>query len=439
MNTKIVKLRGLFSNTKFLVVFSIVCAVIFWVIVATQFSPIVDETIKDVPVTLNSSALSQYGLQGFGADNFKVDITVEGKRYVVGVLSADDFVVTADTAYVDTAGKYTLQIKAVPKDSNSDYNVVELSNSYMEVYFDKLVKNVEVPVEPRIVNSPQKLTEDGLEFNNDDIILTQTTALISGAKTEVDRIKKVYADITIDRTLSVSSTVEAKLSFDDNVKYVDFLNISKNKDNDYIIPVHLCVYKNEKINTDVDIINAPSENLKNFLKYTLSYNELTFSVLQTKDGIELPEKISIGVIDLSKVSPDNKSFKFTAEEISKYVSDNSAIDNGIKYSGTVNSVSANLDTSAFTSTTLTLRNSNLSFSDGNKDKYSFDITPLRHITVVGPKADIAALTSENLQAVVQLGDVKPDSEKKSFPVIFKTGNSEMCWAYGEYNIQVSKK
>lgn len=439
MNTKILKLRGLFSNTKFLVVFSIVCAVIFWVIVATQFSPIVDETIKDVPVTLNSSALSQYGLQGFGADNFKVDITVEGKRYVVGVLSADDFVVTADTTYVDTAGKYTLQIKAVPKDSNSDYSVVELSNSYMEVYFDKLVKNVEVPIEPRIVSSPQKLTEDGLEFNNDDIILTQTTALINGAKTEVDKIKKVYADITIERTLSVSSTVEAKLSFDDNIKYVDFLNISKNKDNDYIVPVHLCVYKNEKISTDVDIINAPSENLINSLKYTLSYNDLTFSVLQTKDGIELPERISIGAIDLSKVSPENRSFRFTADEISKYVSDNTAIDNGIKYSGAVNSVSVNLDTSSFTSTTLTLRNSNLSFSDGNKEKYSFDITPLRRVTVVGLKADIAALSSENLEAVVQLGDVKPDSEKKSFPVTFKTGNSEMCWAYGEYNIEVSKK
>lgn len=439
MNTKILKLRGLFSNTKFLIVFSIICAVIFWIIVTTQFSPITDITIKDVPVTLNNSALNQYGLQGFGADNFKVDITVEGKRYVVGVLSADDFNVTADTTYVDTAGKYTLQIKAVPKDDNSDYSVVDISNTYIEVYFDKLVKNVEVPVEPRIINSPQKLTEDGLEFNSDDIILTQTSVMISGAKTEVDKIKKVYADITIDRTLSVSTTVDAQLDFGEDIKYVNFLNVSKNKNNDYIVPVHLCVYKNEKISTDIDFINAPSEALVNSLKYSLSYNELTFSVLQTKDGIELPDKIAIGSIDFSKLAPENKIHRFTAKEISKYVSENSDIDNGIKYEGTVNSVSVSLDTSAFSTTTVNLRDSRLSFSDGNKDKYNFDISSVRQVTIVGPKSELSRVTSDNLEAIVQIGDVKPDSEKKSFPVTFKTDASENCWVLGEYNIAVSAK
>lgn len=439
MNNKIMKLRGLFSNTKFLIVFSIVAAIIFWIIVATQFSPIVDETIKDVPVTLNGTALNQFGLHGFGAENFKVDITVEGKRYVVGVLDADDFSVTADTAYVDTAGKYTLQIKAIPKDGNSDYSVVELSNDYIEVYFDKLVKNVEIPIEPRVVSSPQKLTEDGLEFNSDDIILTQTSAVISGAKSEIDKIKKVYADIKIERTLSVSTTVEAQLSLDEDSKYVDFNNVSKNKNNEYVIPVHLRVYKDEKISTDIDFINAPSEELAKSLKYTLSKNVLTFSVLQTKDGIEFPKSIAIGAVDFSKLSPANKVFKFSSEEITEYIAKSFEIENGIKYNGNENYVSADVDMSAYTTSAFTLRSSNLSFSNSDKDNYSYYISDLKRITVVGPKSELTALTSDNIEAVVQLGDTIPDSEKQSFPVTFKLGNSKNCWAFGEYTVKVSKK
>ena len=53
MKTKRFTLRQLFSNTKFLVVFSIVVAFIFWIVVALEYAPVVENEIKDIPVKID--------------------------------------------------------------------------------------------------------------------------------------------------------------------------------------------------------------------------------------------------------------------------------------------------------------------------------------------------------------------------------------------------
>lgn len=437
MNKKFMKLRGLFSNTKFLIVFSIAVAIIFWVVVALEFSPIVDETIRDVPVSVNldSDALNRYGLQGFGADNFKVDIIVEGKRYVVGVLDASDFDVTADTAYVDTAGKYSLQIKAVPKDSNADYGVIDLSSDYIEVYFDKLLTDVSVPIEPRIVRSPQKMTEDGLSFDVEDIILSQQTVTISGAKAEVEKIKKVYADIDIDKTMSVSTSVDAVLSFEEPVKYVEYKDAVKSSNGDYIVPAHLCIYKDETVRTGVDFVNAPSEAVAASMKYKMNYDELTFEVLQSKDGVELPQTISVGAIDFSKLSPSENVFRFDADDMKEYISENKTVDGGIKYSGSVNSFTVTVDTSGLGSTQLNLPEKSIKFSDGKS--YKIDASSLKKITVVGAKNQLSKISAANLEATVNLDGITLNKSEQEVPVTVKIKNNDTCWVYGEYFIRIS--
>ncbi len=439
MNKQFIKLRGLFSNTKFLIVFSIAVAIIFWVVVALEFSPIVDETIRDVPVAvnLNSNALSRYGLRGFGADNFKVDITVEGKRYVVGVLDADDFEVSADTAYVDTAGKYSLQIKAVPKDGNADYGVIALSSDYIEVYFDKYLTDVSVPVEPRIVSSPQKITEDELYFDAEDIILSQSEVTLSGAKAEVEKIKKVYADIDIDKTLSVSTSVDAVLNFDENVKYVEYQDAVPSDNGDYIVPAHLCIYKDEQIHTGVDFINAPSDSVANSLKYKMNYDELTFKVLQSKDGVAVPQTISVGAVDFNRLSPSDNVFRFDADDMSRYISENKTVDGEIKYSGSLNSFTVTVDTSGLESTQIALPKNAITFSDGKS--YSYDASSLKKITVVGAKNQLSKIKAADLEAAVNLDGITLSKTPQEVPVTVKIKNNSSCWVYGEYFIRISSR
>ena len=105
MKAKKLSLRQLFSNTKFLVVFSIVVAFIFWIVVALEYAPVVENEIKDIPVKIdmNNSVPDKLGLQIFGQSDYTINVTVRGNRYIVGgdLLTADDFEATAQTAYVD--------------------------------------------------------------------------------------------------------------------------------------------------------------------------------------------------------------------------------------------------------------------------------------------------------------------------------------------------
>ena len=121
-NSKL-SLRRLFSNTKFLVVFSIVVAFIFWIVVAIQYAPVIDNVVESVPVRIDmeNSVPDKLGLQIFGNNSYTVDITVRGNRYDIGgdLITADDFEVVAQTAYVDSSGNHTLKIKANTKDADA--------------------------------------------------------------------------------------------------------------------------------------------------------------------------------------------------------------------------------------------------------------------------------------------------------------------------------
>ena len=118
MNKKKFSLQNLMYDNRFVLVFSVVAAVIIWIIVAIQFSPEDDRIVKDVPVKIDiSNNVSNLGLQMFGNTEFYVDVKVHGKRYEVAesVLTKDDLVVTAKTNYVDSTGSQTLKLEVNAK------------------------------------------------------------------------------------------------------------------------------------------------------------------------------------------------------------------------------------------------------------------------------------------------------------------------------------
>ena len=91
-NRKKVDFRELFSNNRFVLLFSIVLAFVIWTAISMTASPEETFLIKDVPVdfSLKGSMPEQLGLQAFGNTDFKVDVEVYGKRYIVSNLRPED-------------------------------------------------------------------------------------------------------------------------------------------------------------------------------------------------------------------------------------------------------------------------------------------------------------------------------------------------------------
>ena len=80
---------SLFSNNKFVFVFSLVAAVVCWCIVSISQTTETERVFQNVTVNINmdESIAKDSGLDIFGNQEFKVDVTVKGFSYIINAAS----------------------------------------------------------------------------------------------------------------------------------------------------------------------------------------------------------------------------------------------------------------------------------------------------------------------------------------------------------------
>ena len=121
-NQKILKIdfRNLFNNNTFVLIFSIVIAVCVWFSVYVDQRPNSNTFITDVPITINyeNSMAKDLGLEIIGDSQFVTDIQVNGKKYKITRLEAEDFTAQVSLANVTEPGEYTLPVQVIRKVSD---------------------------------------------------------------------------------------------------------------------------------------------------------------------------------------------------------------------------------------------------------------------------------------------------------------------------------
>ena len=212
MKKKKISFKNLIYDNRFVLALSIIAAVIIWIVVAIQASPEDDRIIKDVPVKIEiSNNVSNLGLQMFGNTDFTVEVKVHGKRYEVAesVLTKDDISVVAKTNYVDSTGSQTLKLEVTAKDpSKANYEIVSLSQDSINVYFD-YYKEGEYTLQPDVVYDGASYVTNGLIAETP--VLSANTVKLSGPVTEMAKIKKVVARVTLNKKISATTTLDAEI------------------------------------------------------------------------------------------------------------------------------------------------------------------------------------------------------------------------------------
>lgn len=429
MKAKRFTLRQLFSNTKFLVVFSIVVAFIFWIVVALEYAPVVENEIKDIPVKIdmNNSVPDKLGLQIFGQSDYTINVTVKGNRYVVGgnLLTADDFEATAQTAYVDSAGKHSLLVKVTARDANADYEIVSKSADYIEVFFDKYAEK-DIEVTPRIISELSEYTPDNYLFNKSDIFYDIKTVKITGAQTEVNSITAAYANIEINKKLTESQTIDCPIVLSDGSD-LDSKYVKINGESSLTIPITLPVYKIENIATTVTLKNAPSDYVSQPLSFTVSPSTVRVALLQ--NGADNTGGLSVGTIDYSQIIPTSKSFSFKASDIK----------NAKMLDGTTD-FTVEIDTDKLSSKSLGLSSESVSLSGSNEVSLSdVDISSIGDIMIVGKSTDLSFVTSDMIVAKINLSGIKLQQGENTVPVTVSLKNSSNCWIGGSYTATITKE
>lgn len=416
------KLRRLFYNNRLLMIFSAFLSFIIWLTVALVFSPEDQRVLKNVPVKIEmSNSVSSFDLRVFGTDEYFVDVTVTGKRYLIGpgALKADDISVTASTNYVDAAGKYSLSIKAVPKKNNAEYTITDISADYIDVYFD-VYKEGEYLLTPDIETDLKNLVTD--EYYRAEPVLSENAVTISGPATEINKIKTVYARAQIKKTLTKTTTFDALIiPTGENGSRLRYLTInSGNADITLTVPV----YKRAYLPVKANLLDIPSSFLTDPFTVTCSPAKVHCGL--DEDMLNETSVFEIANISFSQLRAGKNVFKIKPEQITAGV----VIDDVGQFTVTV-------EKQGLAERTFTLNKQNIIFKnipDGLQASAAQD--NVTNVIVAGLPAQLDSLKNTDIYAEVDLaGFEASDTEQQVIARLFTT-NDDSCWVFGSYKVAV---
>lgn len=315
--------RNLFNSKRFLVIFSIVCAVIFWLVIDITENPTREVTISGVPVAVVEQADDKDKvLKVIGEYRDEISVTVSGPGYIVSNVDADDITVAVVSyAEVNGPGKYTLDLKATVNVAGC--TVEKLSHSYIQVVYD-YDTSAEIPVDVDVTQFQTLLPADREIFksvlrNNSDG-LDLPTLKVTGPSEVIGVISKVVAtpDIPNDAAPETQNFSGTLVFYDADGNVVDSTQLVYNTDH-YI---RVVVYKVAEVKLVPTFTNLPAcyqgDNSSN-LKYTLyRYNELAraknpITVVKARGPVDVMDKIitsglELTPIDFMKVTSGSTSF-----------------------------------------------------------------------------------------------------------------------------------
>ena len=415
----------LVRDNRFIAVLSFVIAFVIWIWIAIEKSPEVQQVITDVPVQLNleNTIPEQLGLQIFGESEFNVDVTVKGKKYIVASLEKDDIQVVANINRVDSAGLWTLQLKVAPTDGSDDFTISSSSQTFVEVYFDKY-KELEVALEGIVDTKLESyVPEDCLAG---DIVLSKNTVLISGPASEINRVTGVSATATIENVLEKTTTFDTKIVINttDGIP-LEYTSINAGDSN---ITMAVPVLKVVTLPTAVEFKNAPSYFINTPLKYTVYPS--TVKVAIPVDAIDTTEHFIVDTIDFADISNSYNTFYVNSDSITSY----KIMDENIKrFRISVNASDMSTKTMSVPSSAVKIKN--------DRDDFDVRLNSTKDITVtlVGPQADIDAITADNIRIEVDTADKTIVNDTKVLQGKVIVSGDYNCWAIGKYDIKVAVK
>ena len=422
-NRKNFSIRRMIFNDKYLIITSLILAVLVWIVTSLNIGTDENKTIKvSVPISLGDEVSEQLGMQYYTLqDAIDLSVTITGAKYVIGQVTEDDLNIKFDTSNVTRAGEQSIPILVTKAASTLDFTVTNTYPSSVDAYFDvNEEKTFDLYLE-----YDESAVEEGYTFGTP--VLGDDKIVVSGPQTYVDKIDKavVAVEFPEDTKLTEPFSTRCDISFKGTGVEANYLKCTpKNDPKTKIsnVAVTLPVLKETRLPVSVSIDDKPSGIKDSDISISYSVDEIDAGVLASASI----KRADIGNISFADLESGTNEFSIDVtnlEGITILDEDLKTIDVTVVLSGD------------YAKKTVTLDPSDISIAGVQKGS-SAELSNLSSRTVV------VYLPSDDKDDKITLDpkcDLGDNAESGTYPLTFTVKGNSSAWVYGTYTVDVAIK
>ena len=405
----------LFYNDRFVLIFSILAAIILWFIMATVNTNERPRTIYDVPieVTLSDSALEE-GYKIYGQNEVTARVSVKGNSLTVNQIKNTDIqVVAQEVSSVSGAGEYTFNLVAVKKGQLTDYEVVSIEPGTVVVEVDKS-KEMTLPIESKI----NYTTDENHYISAPE--LSTSSVKISGPETVLNTIASAVVEYDVRETLQETKTFSTKINLYDSAgNLIEDDRVTLSTDS---VDVTLTVLNRKELPITFSYKNQPS-NFE-FDESKIKITPETLDVGASADMLNNLSEVNLGEVDLSRLSPDTNTFVMDI-----------ILPDGVRNLSNVTTATVEFDLSDFAIKTIEINNFNVTNLDTSKS--ATVTTRSLSVTIVAPQSVIEEISADAISAEIDMSSINVTGSTEVPVTITVNSDSGKAWAYGSYTVNIN--
>lgn len=233
------KQKNIFTKNLFEMILSVLLAFVIWFYVMSVESPSYTKTFSGVQIEIDDSDMD---LSPYIPYDYRVEVTLEGKKSDINNISQDDISAYVDTSNINSSGRYTLDvIISVP----GNVNVTEQSLNTINVFFDNR-SSTTVPIVAELVSY---VLEEGYEIDKTAVELDITTVEVTGPQSILDTIDRAQANLSLGKVTNSLIVRGVLVLIDENGEVVSNANVKMQRTEvTATIPVY--VYKTIPLRVD---------------------------------------------------------------------------------------------------------------------------------------------------------------------------------------------
>ncbi len=418
-NTK--KTKRLGSNF-FLLILSVLSAVVIWIVLNMTAFPEMSTTIRNVPIdySMDGTYADVAGLSLIGEVPETVNVKITGLRYDIADYTAKDLKVTPNFDPVRTSGVYELTLDVVSVDG--DQIVVDQKQpGTVHVEFDYMVsKTFSVSDGTLVADISNVYAETGFILDSEDITISPDKVTISGPKDYVDSVTSCKVVLNESTGLSESystGNTTLKLYSGDAVYESEMVKIENDTVN-----VKIPVYIKKLLNLDVEM-RVPFDKFDvESLVYSVSPSSII--VRSQNPAINNISDIKLGYIELRNIDMTSNVKTFEIGE-SSYYTNISGIDKA----------TVTFDFSGYSTKKLQIPSSQiypLNVPEGYR--VNLESNKISNIEIIGPADIINRIDASDVIAELDLINQPASAGSNILNATIYLPNYTSCWAIGTYQV-----